>query len=192
MDLSCDAPPAEEWLSEEPEDRVDSRESIGRVYERCRPRVYRRCRQILNDDEAARDAVHDVFLKLLDLPESAVFRHESRVSAWLVAIATHHCLNIVRANRVRAREAMLDAVATVSGPRSQWSADKAECSQLVRQLLAQAGPEAAVVAVLYLRDGMTLREVGTTLQRSSPTVRRRLRAFLTQAEAELGERATVR
>ncbi|HWM85808.1 MAG TPA: sigma factor, partial [Kofleriaceae bacterium] len=41
--------------------RIDTEE----FYRRYGPMVLRRCRQLLHDDERARDAMHDVFVKLL-------------------------------------------------------------------------------------------------------------------------------
>jgi RNA polymerase sigma-70 factor (ECF subfamily) len=164
---------------------IDDRDSLHRIYERCRPRLLRRCRRILDDEEAARDAVHDVFLKLLNLPEQAAFRRESELTVWLFAIATHHCLNLVRARRIHGRQESLAAAAVVSGPRPLWSAERAERDQSLRQLLRLLDDETAAVGLLYYRDGLTQGEIGRALRRSRPTVRRRLRAFLAAARREL-------
>src|SRR5688572_8571726 len=60
------------------------------------PMVLRRCRRLLRDDQAARDAMHDVFVQVLSR-ESALSDHAP--SALLFRIATNVCLNRIRSRK---------------------------------------------------------------------------------------------
>ena len=62
-----------------------------------------------------------------------------------------------------------------------------ERRELVRVLLASAPEEAQQMAVHYFVDELTQAEIGTLMERSLPTVRKRLREFLQAARAALRE-----
>ena len=59
--------------------------------------MYSRCRYLLGDATKAEDAMQDVFAKALGAWNE--FRSESSPLTWLTRIATHHCLNVMRAER---------------------------------------------------------------------------------------------
>ena len=59
--------------------------------------MYGRCQYLLGDRTKAEDAMQDVFAKALGHWHE--FRNESSPLTWLVRIATHHCLNVLRAER---------------------------------------------------------------------------------------------
>jgi RNA polymerase sigma-70 factor (ECF subfamily) len=147
--------------------------------------VYGRCRYLLKDEDDARDAVQEVFLKAMD--HGAGFRKESQPSTWLIRIATNYCLNVIRMQRNKTRQSVADGSLPIAGPQSLWSADRAERRQIVRQLLERVNGECAEVAVHYFVDEMTQEEIGEALGRSLPTIRKRLREFLEAAGQELGD-----
>jgi len=82
------------------------RDAFRRLYERYSGHVYGRCRFLLKDEDAARDAVQDVFLKAMD--HGSGFRNEAQPSTWLLRIATNHCLNILRMNQNKTRQAVAE------------------------------------------------------------------------------------
>jgi RNA polymerase sigma-70 factor (ECF subfamily) len=159
------------------------RDAFRQLYERYASHVYGRCRYLLKDEEAARDAVQEVFLKAMD--HQAAFRNEAQPSTWLIRIATNYCLNVIRMNRNKTRQAVAEGNIEVAGPQALWSADRAERRQIVRQLLERVTGECAAVAVHYFVDEMTQEEIGAAIGKSLPTVRKRLRDFLAAAGQEL-------
>ena len=158
------------------------------LYERYRARLYIRCRLLLKDDDAANDAVQEVFLKVLD--NGAAFRRATQPAAWLARIATNHCLNVIRMNRNKTRQAVADGHIDIAGPCALWSADQAERAQLVRQLLSHMSDECAEIGVHYFVHEMSREEIGAIVGRSLPTVRKRLREFLAVASRELDVQPT--
>jgi RNA polymerase sigma factor (sigma-70 family) len=134
----------------------------------------------MRDDEAAKDAAQEVFARALRaLPE---FQEAASPSTWLLRIATHHCLNELRAARAGWRQELRRAAEGRTQPGLE--ADKRE---LLRALLGAAGPEEQEMAVLYFVDELTQAEVAVATGRSLPTVRKRLRGFLAAARAALAE-----
>ncbi len=71
---------------------------VAAHYRTYGPMVLRRCRALLRDEEAAVDAMHDVFVQLLRHGERL---DERRPASLLLRIATHVCLNKVRSTRRR-------------------------------------------------------------------------------------------
>ncbi len=151
---------------------------LQELYEKHAAAVYGRCRYLLRDDAEARDALQDVFVKVLRaLPE---FRAAASPSTWVLRIATHHCLNLLRSRKAQWRE-QLQALAART-----HETEPPERRELVRALLAAAPEEAQEVAVLYFVDELTQAEIAQELGRSLPTVRKRLREFLSCARGALG------
>lgn len=152
---------------------------LAELYEKHAAAVYGRCRYLLKDDAEAKDALQDVFVKVLQaLPE---FRRAASPSTWILRIATHHCLNLLRARRALWRE----QVRALQADRMQET-ETPDRRELVRRLLALAPDEAQEVAVLYFVDELTQAEIAQETGRSLPTVRKRLREFLARAREALG------
>jgi len=153
---------------------------LEELYRRHAPMVLARCRYLLGDAEAARDAVQDVFVAALrSLPE---FRAAASPTTWLTRIAINHCLNVRRASRA----AWPAELARLSRDRSERGIDPGP-RELVRALLGVAPEEAQEAAVLYFVDELTQAEVAEATGTSLPTVRKRLRAFLAAARGALAE-----
>ena len=118
--------------------------------------------------------MQDVFAKALTHLDD--FRSESSPLTWLMKIATHHCLNVLRAERALwhrryEREERARGDAGVGGP--QLLEDR----EAVRKVLARCDVETQAAAVHYYVDEMTLEEVAQLLGRSVPTIRKRLESF---------------
>ena len=143
--------------------------------------VYGRCRYLLKDATQAEDATQEVFARVLLQPES--FRVRGPPLAWLMKVATHHCLNQLRAERAPWRRWF------EQGERARSEAHGGERAmetrELVRSLLSRVDPETQAAVVHYWVDGMTLEEVAELLGRSVPTVRKRLERFASLTNEEL-------
>jgi len=157
-----------------------SRGLLAELYEKHAPAVFGRCRYLLRDDEAAKDALQEVFAKALRaLPE---FRAAASPSTWILKIATYHCLNQLRATKAAFREELQRF-----GAEQRYETEPPDRRALVRALLSAAPEEAQVMAVFYYVDELTQAEIAAETGRSLPTVRKRLREFLAAARAALRE-----
>ena len=153
---------------------------LAELYEKHAAAVYGRCRYLLKDDAEARDALQDVFVKLLQaLPE---LRQAGSPTAYILRAATHHCLNLIRARKSQWREQL-----RILGAARKQETEPPERRELVRMLLLAAPEEAQEVAVMYFVDELTQAEIAQELSRSLPTVRKRLKEFLAAARAALRE-----
>jgi RNA polymerase sigma-70 factor (ECF subfamily) len=151
----------------------DPRAPLRELYLKYGGAVYGRCRYLLKDDTKAEDAMQDVFARALE--HQGGFRAEASPLTWLMKIATHHCLNLLRSEKAGWRRRFeRDERAksnTSEGPQALEHRD------LVAKLLVLFDLETQAAAIHYHVDEMTLEEVATLLGRSVPTVRKRLEAF---------------
>lgn len=162
---------------------ADTKAALRELYARYGGSVYGRCRYLLRDAAKAEDAMQDVFARALT--HWSEFRSEASPLTWLIKIATHHCLNLQRAERAPwhqrfAREEEMRGEGH-GGPQLLEDRDA------VRKLLGQMDLETQRAAIHYFVDEMTLEEVAALIGRSVPTVRKRLASVAALAGRELKE-----
>lgn len=157
---------------------VDGGKRTGRawlqtLYVKYGSAVHSRCRFLLRDSSLAEDAMQDVFARAM--VNEAGFRNEASPLTWLMKIATHHCLNVIRAAGAQWK----DEYATLQVVRGEATGGvhEFEARDLVRKSLSRFDVETQQAVVHYWVDDLTLEEVAAMLERSVPTIRKRLRAF---------------
>ena len=147
---------------------MDAR-TLDALYRAHGPMVLRRARLLLRDDHAARDALHDVFLRVLRAERE--FRAQSAPATWLYRIVTNHCLNLLRDERRH-----VDLRARYLRPPSQDGGDADARIQLA-QILRHVRPELQEIAIYHLVDDMKHEEIAELLGVSRRTIGNRLEEF---------------
>ena len=160
---------------------ADARDVLRALYEAYGGAVYGRCRYLLKERTRAEDAMQDVFARALQ--HQASFRREASPLTWLMKIATHHCLNLLRAERASWRR--IFEREEKAKPVGYGGTQVLERRELVRSLLSRFDEETQAAVVHYHVDEMTLDEVATLLGRSIPTIRKRLERFARVSGQEL-------
>jgi RNA polymerase sigma-70 factor (ECF subfamily) len=138
--------------------------------------VYRRCLKLLRDEEAARDATQDVFVKLVR--EMERFEDKDNAMAWLYTVATRHCLNVLRDRKRHGGTADQVEELELAAPESSLGLPG---RVLAQRVLARFDEGTQAVAVGVLVDGMEQEEIASALGISRKTVQRRLERFLEKA-----------
>ena len=142
-------------------------EALSRRYA---PMVFRRCRQLLRDEDEALDACQDVFVRLL---QHRVRLHDRYPSSLLYRIATNVCLNRIR-DRAREPAAGLEAV-LYEIARAGAPGAGSEAGMLLDRLFRRHPESSRTIAVLHYVDGLTLEQVAGETGLSVSGVRKRLR-----------------
>lgn len=128
---------------------------LERRYRDHGPAVLRRARQILHNDDEARDALQEIFVTLAGQPLPDLSRG---ATAWFYVRTTRLCLNRLRNARTRARlVAERGEVAAHSAP------GRGENLVLARDVLTRLPDELAEAAVYYYCDEMTHDEIAALL-----------------------------
>lgn len=147
----------------------------GEIYERLAPLIHRRCLSLLGDEQETLDATHDVFLLLQR--HIHTFRGESEFTTWVYRVTVNHCLNRIRAQKIRgralARLERVEASAPLADPSSELSQ-----RDLARALLSRLPPRRAAILYHCVCDERTQPEVAEVLGISERTVRKELKRAL--------------
>jgi RNA polymerase sigma-70 factor (ECF subfamily) len=138
-------------------------------YEKYGPMVLRRCRRLLGDEHAARDAMHDVFVQILSRESTLV---DQAPSSLLFRIATNVCLNRLRSRKRRPEDGDPDLVAEIAAHTDP--AARSAARSALDALFRHEPDDTALIAVLHLHDKMTLEEVAAEVGMSVSGVRKRL------------------
>jgi RNA polymerase sigma-70 factor (ECF subfamily) len=135
--------------------------------------VFRRCRQMLGNEQDSRDASQEVFERCLRRCEE--LRPGPELLAWLYRVSTNLCLDRLRRQRDISQTPLHDDIPSpdASGERRLLERDS------VRRLLAAVGRRTREVAVYLYVDGMTQQEIARLSGMTDRSVRNhiaRLRA----------------
>jgi RNA polymerase sigma-70 factor, ECF subfamily len=158
---------------------LDRRAALRELYSKYGGSVFGRCQYLLKDGSGAEDAMQDVFAKAIS--SYSDFRAQASPLTWLMKIATHHCLNVLRGERTW-RSTFERLRQTKAEP--QHFPQAMEIREAVRNLLARFDLETQAAAIHYHVDEMTLEEVAAVLGRSVPTIRKRLQHFAEESGRE--------
>lgn len=146
------------------------------------PLVLRRARAMLGDEQAARDAAHDVFVKVLGA--LGEFKNEASPVTWLYRVTTNHCLNVLR-GRLRRPEVAHDGHDAPLGDEDEVSVDE---RLTLTAVLARVPEHLREIAVYYYLDQMSHEEIAQLMGVSRRTVGNRLTEFHAAARLAAGER----
>ena len=136
--------------------------------------VLRRARAILGDEASAKDALQEVFVRVMR--EWASFRGESSPVTWLYRVTTNLCLNRIR-DAGRQRELLAEWKSTESR-----ESPSLEARVVAAQLLRQLPEELREIGVYYWIDEMSHDEIAEIVGVSRRTVGNRLEALRAAAE----------
>jgi RNA polymerase sigma-70 factor (ECF subfamily) len=140
------------------------------LYRRYGPMVLRRCHRLLGRMDEAEDAMQDVFVAALERADDL---HGTYPSSLLWRMATNHCLNRIRARRVRREESGDDVLHSIAA----LDDNEFENRNILDRLFGRTAESTRVMAVLHWVDGMTHEEVARETGLSVSGVRKRLRTL---------------
>lgn len=146
------------------------RDAFGELVERHHRRLLRVCERLLGDAEEARDAVQEVFLKVM--LKAGGFRPKALVSTWLYRVAVNHCLNVLRRRRLRRWVSLSaaedDDVAAPPEPAEERADPHRELDArrrwgVVHRAIAALPPNQRAVLVLARFEELSYKEIAETL-----------------------------
>ena len=142
---------------------------VEAYYRRYGPMVWRRCLRMLRNEEAAMDALQEVFVKLMIYRESL---KGTSPSSLLYRMATNLCLNKIRDQRRQGVRESLDlAESRFSGSPQEAGLD---LQMALEAILEDEEESTRQMAFLYFIDGLSLKEVSLEMEMSVAGVHRRL------------------
>lgn len=143
---------------------------IEDFYRKYGPMVLRRCRSILKDEEAALDAMQDVFVKMLKNEKKL---NDKSPSSLLYVTATNVCLNVLRSKERKLEtvdNSVLEIIACKDNPEELVVA-----KLFLDKLFSREKVSTRTIAMLHYIDGFTLDETAEQVGMSVSGIRKRLR-----------------
>jgi len=147
------------------------RSAFAELVERHHRRLLRVCERLLGDAEDARDAVQEVFLKVM--VKAGSFRPKALVSTWLYRVAVNHCLNVLRRRRLRRLVSLSpveddEAAAAPPEPAEERADPHRELDarrrwSRVQRAIAALPPSQRAVLVLARFEELSYKEIAETL-----------------------------
>lgn len=146
------------------------------LYRRYGAIVQRRAARILGDEQAGKDALQEVFMRVLRARDQ--FRGTASMTTWIYRITTNYCLNVLRDRRRREELLLSHARAANDAPPARTTDDRIA---LVR-VLGEVPEELREIAIYFFVDQMNRDEIAALMGISRRTVGNRLEEFRTLAQ----------
>jgi RNA polymerase sigma-70 factor (ECF subfamily) len=148
--------------------------AVRRLYRDHVDRVHRCVARILGpQDPDVDDVVQQVFLAALD--GAARFDGRSKVSTWLVGIATRRALDAARARHRRGRWSKIRELVGLGRPAARPDA-RHDALSVAEAALARLTPDQRTVFVLHQVEGYTFQEIADMTGAGISTLHARLKA----------------
>lgn len=162
-----------------------TKDEIRALYEQYGNWIFNRARSLLKDEQAAYEAMQDVFVKVLEV--GSAFRGDSSPWTWLYRITTNHCLNMIRS-----RKSWKKALEGVGREQIRIQEEPQENSDTVLankdwfvKMMEDEDETTQRIVFCYYFDEMTQEEIVNTLKISRKTVYKRLKKFMDKARDKL-------
>ncbi len=147
------------------------------IYDRYADMLYRLALSYLRCDEDARDAVQDVFIKLVE--HTPGFRDEEHQRAWLVRATINRSCDLMRRRKVRAALPLEEA--------RYFPAHASEEAQEVLDCLSRVPEKYRAAITLHDLEGFSVEETARMLRISQSAVKMRLQRGRSSLKQQLEE-----
>ncbi len=159
-------------------------QALSALYDRYAAAVYSLALRIVRNPEAAKEVTQEVFLSFWRRP-GRFDRSRGSGRAWLLSLAHHRAVDVLRRTRVRQAASLSEETA---GSSEDWTEEVVTAleSARVREALEALPPSYREVLVLAYYGGLTQREVAERLGIPLGTVKTRMRDGLLKLRSLLG------
>lgn len=147
--------------------------AFSELYQRYKDRMYYYFYRMLgNSGEQASDFLQELFMKLIERPES--YNPDYPFSTWFYSVANNMCKNEYRRQGVRREYADEEALQPMIEFQDDASISREQMVEKIFETLSQLGEEHRSAFLLRYREGFSLKEVAAILELPEGTVKSRL------------------
>jgi len=156
-------------------------EAFAQILERYRTPIYNLCYRMTRNPEDARDLGQEIFIKVFSLLER--YDEEYAFSSWLFRIATNHCIDHLRRNRLRFLSLERDGgydeeEAEIQipdpGPPPDVKLQRREAVERLEEVIAELPPHYRVITLLRHDQELSYEEIAEVLDLPLGTVKARI------------------
>lgn len=147
--------------------------AFSELYLRYKSRMYYYFYRMLgNSAELANDFLQELFMKLIEKPDS--YNPSFNFSTWLYSIANNMCKNEYRRQSIRQEYKTAEALSTQVDLMDEPCLDVEQLLEKIFQTLDLLGEEHRSAFLLHYREGFSIKEVAEILELAEGTVKSRL------------------
>lgn len=147
--------------------------SFGQLYHRYKDRMYYYFYRMLgNSPELANDFLQELFMKLIEKPES--FNPKFSFPTWFYSVANNMCKNEYRRREIRREYRTSEALESKIDYINDSSVGQEQLIEKVFATLDQLGEEPRSAFLLRYREGFSVRDIAEILELPEGTVKSRL------------------
>ena len=170
--------------------------AFGLLLDRYRAAIYNLCYRMVRNPEDARDLAQEVFIKVFSLLDR--YDESYAFSSWLFRIATNHCIDYLRRNRLR----FISLDASIgpegeefelqlpdSGPTPETVLQRKEALERLEEVIADLPPHYTVITLLRHDQQLSYEEIAEVLDLPLGTVKARIHRARNMIQAMLKARA---
>jgi len=171
------------------------RRAFTRLVDQAKRPVYGLCLRLLQDEEDARDAAQEAFVRAwAALPG---FDAGQPFAPWVLRIARNHCIDVVRRRLPRARKLELDAerddgerieLPDAAAPRADDRLEQAQVARTLDAAVARLPERYREVIHLFHVEQLSYKEIASTLEVPIGTVMTWLHRARAQLRQDLSPR----
>ena len=158
------------------------------LYHQYSGRVHRLALRFLHDEEQARNALQETFLRVFRKVHT--FRGDSGLGTWIYRIASNICLNeIRRPEHTRLRRLGEDEEMAEQDAPVDEQASRREIMERVSEIISTLEPKKRITFIMFYVEDLTADEIAEVLGEGRGTVLKRLqrtRAEVVEMAAEAG------
>jgi RNA polymerase sigma factor (sigma-70 family) len=168
--------------------------AFAELLARYRGPIYGLCLRMVRHTEDARDLAQEIFIKVFSMLDR--YDEEYAFSSWLFRIATNHCIDYLRRNRLR----FLSLEAGTGGdeeiplqipgpdPDPQVILQRAEAVERIAEVVAELPPHYRIIILLRHDQQLSYEEIAEVLGLPLGTVKARIHRARNQIQRRLQER----
>lgn len=147
--------------------------AFSELYLRYKSRMYYYFYRMLgNSADHANDFLQELFLKLIEKPES--YNPHYPFSTWLYSVANNMCKNEYRRRDVRQEYHLMEALEPKHDFLNESSIETEQVIEKIFQTLELLGEEHQSAFLLRYREGFSIKEIAEILELPEGTVKSRL------------------
>ena len=147
--------------------------SFNELYHRYKCRMYYYFYRMLgNSEEQANDFLQELFMKLIEKPES--YNPAYSFTTWLYSVANNMCKNEYRRRNIRQEYQAIEALNPQLDFLNETLIEPDKVIEKIFQTLDQFGEEHRSAFLLRYREGFSIKEVAEILELPEGTVKSRL------------------
>jgi RNA polymerase sigma-70 factor (ECF subfamily) len=148
---------------------------VAEIYDRYSGRIYGFAFRFLRNAEAAEDAMHDAFMKMLR--GASQYNGEAKFSTWLYTITANLCRDLLRKSENRVSKESEEVLYDLPGPSElapDYNLEHRENEALVERLLSKLSPDQREAIVLARYQGLSYAEIAQIAGCSEGAVKTRI------------------